>query len=77
MKTVFAQWNRLTESIDLSNVDALIINASCVQGMDYIREIEKQFGIQVLQGDQVSLWSALRAVNDQTNIPELGRIFEV
>lgn len=68
---------KLMESIDLSNVDALIINASCVQGMDYIREIEKQFGIQVLQGDQVSLWSALRAVNDQTNIPELGRIFEV
>lgn len=62
---------------DLSNADALILNTACTQGIDRLRDVEDQLGIPVLQGDQVSLWSALRAIQDKTNIPELGRIFEV
>lgn len=64
-------------NVDLTNADALILNAACTQGIDRLRDLERSFGIPVLQGDQVSLWSALRAIHDTTNIPELGRIFEV
>lgn len=63
--------------VDLTNSDALIVNAACIQGSDSLREMEKDLGIPILQGDQASLWSALRSVDDHSVIPELGKIFEV
>lgn len=62
---------------DLSHADAVILNAACMPGIGQLRELELRLGKPVLQGDQVSLWSALRAIGDTTTIPELGRIFEV
>lgn len=62
---------------DLSHADAVILNAACMPGIDRLGELELRLGKPVLQGDQVSLWSALRAIGDTTTIPELGRIFEV
>lgn len=67
----------MAERIDLSQADALIVNAACIQGADYIREMEDRLQMPVLQGDQVSLWSALRTVQDRTDIPNLGRLFKV
>ena len=64
-------------NVNLTDVDALILNAACTQGIDRLKDLEVSLGIPVLQGDQVSLWSALRAIRDTTDIPELGRIFEV
>lgn len=63
--------------VDLTGSDALIVNAACIQGSDSLREAEKDLGIPILQGDQTSLWSALRSVGDHSVIPELGKIFEV
>lgn len=65
------------ENVDLSHADGLIVNAACVQGSDGIRELEQSVGLPVLQGDQVSLWSALRSMGDRSVVPELGRLFEV
>lgn len=65
------------KNADLSDADALILNTACTQGIDRLRAVEEHLKIPVLQGDQVSLWSALRTIQDNTNIPELGRIFEV
>ena len=62
---------------DLSHSDAVILNAACMPGIERLRELELRLRKPVLQGDQVSLWSALRAIGDTTRIPELGRIFEV
>lgn len=64
-------------NVNLTDADALILNAACTQGIDRLKDLEVSLGIPVLQGDQVSLWSALRAIRDTTDIPELGRIFEV
>lgn len=64
-------------NVNLADADALILNAACTQGIDRLKDVERSLGIPILQGDQVSLWSALRAIHDTTNIPELGRIFEV
>lgn len=65
------------QNVSLADADALILNTACTQGIDRLKDIESSLGIPVLQGDQVSLWSALRAIHDTTNIPNLGRIFEV
>ena len=65
------------QNVNLADADALILNTACTQGIDRLKDIESSLGIPVLQGDQVSLWSALRAIHDTTNIPNLGRIFEV
>lgn len=65
------------DNVNLTGADALILNAACTQGIDRLRDLERSCGIPVLQGDQVSLWSALRAIHDTTNISELGQIFEV
>ena len=65
------------QNVNLADADALILNAACTKGIDRLKDVERSLGIPILQGDQVSLWSALRAIHDTTNIPELGRIFEV
>ena len=65
------------EDIDLSGADGLILNAACIHSLEDIREIEQRLGVPILQGDQVSLWSALRTIQDETRIPNLGKIFEV
>lgn len=44
---------------DLSHSDAVILNAACMPGIERLRELELRLRKPVLQGDQVSLWSAL------------------
>jgi len=65
------------QNADLGSADGLILNAACTQGIDELSELERKIGVPILQGDQVSLWSALRAIDDQTCIPNLGKIFEM
>lgn len=65
------------KDVDLTGSDALVVNAACIQSSGSLRDAEKDLGIPILQGDQATLWSALRSVGDGSRIPELGKIFEV
>ena len=62
---------------DISRADGLILNTSSIRGLDQISSIEQEVHIPILVGDQVSLWGALREIGDMSNIPSLGRLFEV
>ncbi len=65
----------VSEILKASSVDMVFVSCTNVRLMNAVAGIEKSTGVPVTSSNHAMAWHALRLAGDQSDRPELGRLF--
>lgn len=66
---------RFMKSLDVEDVDAIVMNNSNLRTMEVIEPLEHDIGKPVITGNQALLWSCLRKLGVKDQIHGFGKLF--
>ena len=59
----------------MEGADSFFLSCMGLATMDFIQEMEEDFGVPVITSHQASLWACLRHAKIYDKLPGLGKLF--